>query len=545
MINRRQFLQGSSAFLLANSFALVRAGEVATTFKTTPVARPLKPGSFVLLHWNIGHFCKGKGCETTVTAEESSVKAKAFRDFFANYNPDLVGMCEYSKTFDLAGGLTKELALGDFASLDEGPQDNYQCNAVGLKNGKMSRKTIHYFSEHYQNTYYIAEEIEIDGLRSVFVESHLDYMRSQVTELVERFKNEPRVIIAADFNVPYVDRYEPFFEAGFKAVNCSTFGTIPTHPAHDPEMTDAIDNIFVKGWNIEDVSVGDPDFELSDHRALICSLSPAEKPLVRFAVFNDIHERPSLVEKIANQLDGEFDFTALNGDMIEDVRNQESVSANIVNPMAFLSQKFSAPCHFVRGNHEWRGEKKDQLADLMSFGEGEFYRAFTLNGVRFVLLDTFEEAKGKYEPFVERQAAENEWLKKEVASAEWKNAMARIVIMHISPPVEPDKNSTVRWTCTAPGLREMDDILDTSGVTFVCGAHLHIRRIDGPRDYRHYPLAVGGGSDCKSDVATCVEVHADHVTVSQIDDSGVMVDKMIFNTAKPAPRTFHWIGGKV
>lgn len=543
MMDRRQFLKGSGAFLLANSFAVVRAGESATVFKTTPVIRPSKPGSCVFLHWNIGHFCKGKGAETVITAEESASKAKAFKEFFANYNPDLVGMCEYSRAFDLAGGLTKDLVLGDFSKIDEGPQDNYQCNAVALRNGKMSRRDLQYYAEHYQNTYYIAEEIEIDGLKSVFVESHLDFRRSQITELIERFKDYPRVIIAADFNVPYVDRYEPFFEAGYTAVNCSTFGTIPTHPVHDPEQTEAIDNIFVKGWKIEDVSVGDWDYELSDHRALVCALSPAEKPLVRFAVFNDVHERPALVEKIANHLEGEFDFTALNGDMIEDVRDQESVTANIITPMAFLARKFSVPCHFVRGNHEWRGEKKDQLAELMSFGEEEFYRAFTLNGVRFVLLDTFEEAKGKYEPFIERQAAENEWLKREIASSAWKKAAARIVIMHISPPVEPDKNSPALWTCTAPGLREMDDILDKSGVTLVCGAHLHYRRIDGPRDYRHYPLAVGGGSDCKCDVATCVEVHADHVTVYQIDDNGTMVDSMIFNTVS-VPRTFHWTGGK-
>lgn len=250
--------------------------------------------------------------------------------------------------------------------------------------------------------------------------------------------------------------------------------------------------------------------------------------LVRFAVFSDIHERPEIIERIASHLKGGFDFTALNGDMIEDVRDAESVAKYIVEPMRKLSARFKTPCHFIRGNHEWRGPAKDRLGGLMSRGSEVFYRAFTLNGVRFVLLDTFEEAKGKYEPFAGMQAAENEWLKKEIASPAWRNAAERIAIMHIAPPFEPYPGKPTRWTCTSPGLQEMDAILDGSGVSLVCGAHLHLRRICGPAAYRRYPVAVGGGPEWKSDVATCVSVYGDGIGVRQIDVNGKVVDSAFF-----------------
>ncbi|MBQ3097610.1 MAG: metallophosphoesterase [Kiritimatiellae bacterium] len=264
--------------------------------------------------------------------------------------------------------------------------------------------------------------------------------------------------------------------------------------------------------------------------AAVAGVQPRQSgiALVRFAVFSDIHERPEMIELIAAHLKGKFDFTVLNGDMIEDVRDAGSVAKYIVEPMKKLSARFGAPCHFVRGNHEWRGPEKDRLGELMSLGDEVFYRAFTLNGVRFVLLDTFEEAKGKYEPFVRMQAAENEWLKKEISSSSWRNAVQRVAIMHIAPPFEPYPDKPTRWACTSPGLQEMDGILDRSGVSLVCGAHLHLRRICGPTGYRRYPVAVGGGPEWKSDVAICVSVYGDGIGVQQIDANGKVVDSAFF-----------------
>ena len=74
--------------------------------------------------------------------------------------------------------------------------------------------------------------------------------------------------------MPDVSWYEPFFADGYAAVNCAGFGVIPTHRSRRIADADAIDNVFVRGWTIEDMAVGDYELALSDHRALVCSLSP-------------------------------------------------------------------------------------------------------------------------------------------------------------------------------------------------------------------------------------------------------------------------------
>lgn len=241
---------------------------------TAPVRRSGAPGSLVFMHWNIGHFCHGRSCSTAIGAAESNEKAGAFRAFFEKYSPDVAGLCEYSAEFDVAGGKARTLPFADFASLDEGPCHEYQCNAMAARRGVLSRLDLRYYAKHRQKTYYLAEEVEVNGVKSVFVETHLDAYRDQIRELVDRFRRVPRIVIAGDFNVPDVSWYEPFLSDGYAAANCAGFGTIPTHKSHSLAQADAIDNVFVRGWTIEDVAVGDYELALSDHRALVCALTP-------------------------------------------------------------------------------------------------------------------------------------------------------------------------------------------------------------------------------------------------------------------------------
>ena len=241
---------------------------------TAPVLRPSAPGSIVFLQWNLGHFCHGRTFTSSVSAAESEKKAQAFRRFFDRYRPDVAGFCEYSRDFDEAKTPTRECVLCDFVAVDEGPQDHYQCNAVALRCGKLKRREIFHYPEHRQNTYYLADDVEIGGVRSVFVETHLDPKRSQVEDLIRRFADVPRVVLSADYNALDDSWYEPFLKAGYTAANCAAFVRFPTHREKKLRDIDEIDNVFVRGWTIEDVAVGDYEMALSDHRALVCALSP-------------------------------------------------------------------------------------------------------------------------------------------------------------------------------------------------------------------------------------------------------------------------------
>ena len=54
--------------------------------------------------------------------------------------------------------------------------------------------------------------------------------------------------------------------------NCGGHGTFPTHRRRRTAITTAIDNVFVKGFEILGVQTADDALELSDHRLLVCRL---------------------------------------------------------------------------------------------------------------------------------------------------------------------------------------------------------------------------------------------------------------------------------
>ena len=120
--------------------------------------------------------------------------------------------------------------------------------------------------------------------------------------------------------------------------------------------------------------------------------------------------------------------------------------------------------------------------------------AVTLNGVRFVFVDTGEDKDDStpvyqgVNDFDGYLARVTEWVKGEVASREWKTARARVVVQHIPPPL-----CKGGW---APKLKRLDALNEawkTANVTLMMGAHLHWWCWMDPWEGRPYPLVVGGG----------------------------------------------------
>ena len=80
------------------------------------------------------------------------------------------------------------------------------------------------------------------------------------------------MIISGDFNVSHEEEFAPFARKGFAMANASSFGRFRTHRRRDTFYTTAIDNIFVKGFDILDAWTDDDSMLLSDHRILLCRL---------------------------------------------------------------------------------------------------------------------------------------------------------------------------------------------------------------------------------------------------------------------------------
>ena len=234
-------------------------------------------GGFTFMQWNIGHFCFGRTTSTAIAAADADSRAAAFRAEIARHAPDVIGLCEHSAVFSKDGSAARDRILQGFASVDEGQQSGYQCNAVAARAAGMRRIAQVPYVTHSQPTYYLAEEVEISGRRVVFVQTHLDLgdaavRRSQMDALLHDFAAHPAVVISGDFNVSDEAEYAPFAAAGYAAANCAAFGRFPTHRRRRLGITPAIDNVFAKGLRITDACLGDYAFSLSDHRPVVVRL---------------------------------------------------------------------------------------------------------------------------------------------------------------------------------------------------------------------------------------------------------------------------------
>jgi len=234
------------------------------------------------VQWNIGHFSGGDGYLTKISADEAEAKLREYRGFLNELNADILGLNEYSCHFSRLGHNTRHDLFGDWRNFVSGPEIGYQCNALAVRDFACGDARIHQYRTFRQRTYYVAEEVDVDGLPVTVVQTHLDTSdrqsadpaaarRSQVEELVADFADCPRVIVSGDFNVDNRTEYEPFVRAGFTMVNAAG---LPTHPGRRPPLTAAIDNVFVRGFDVSEVCTLDKDCRYSDHRPLACRLTP-------------------------------------------------------------------------------------------------------------------------------------------------------------------------------------------------------------------------------------------------------------------------------
>lgn len=240
--------------------------------------------AFTFASWNIGHFALGRDCKSHVRAADAAARAKAYNDFLDEVGADVFGVAEYSENFVCDGDVSaKSAVFGHYGQTTVGPQHGYQWNAQFWNGYKcLSANTVSY-PQHDQGVYYVASRLKVAGKEVVFVSTHLDWTtfkpghendrKSQMQKLIDDFRDEPHVVIAGDFNVGIRSpgkksldnpiEYKVFADAGYTLGNDGRHKTCPAGRL-DPENGRSLDNIIVKGLELEDFRVFDrPD--LSDH----------------------------------------------------------------------------------------------------------------------------------------------------------------------------------------------------------------------------------------------------------------------------------------
>jgi hypothetical protein len=278
----------------------------------------------------------------------------------------------------------------------------------------------------------------------------------------------------------------------------------------------------------------------AEEEVLSCALNavvPADGA-VSWAMINDVHENLAIYDAFLPHLNDVSSFCVFNGDILSHVDNEADVVRSLLDPLSRLSQEAGLPVWYLRGNHETRGAFARSMRQYLALKESRYYGAATIGGVRFVFIDTGEDkvdAHRAYSGLVDFDgylAAECAWLRREVASPDWKTARARIVMRHIPPCYERAPGRV--WSSGLPRLDELDAILKDAGVTLAMGAHMHRWQWCEPNARRPYPLIIGGGNRLEKPLsrgnATLVKCRLTGagLSVRLLDQTGaVRVDKTI------------------
>ena len=273
---------------------------------------------------------------------------------------------------------------------------------------------------------------------------------------------------------------------------------------------------------------------------LSCVLKPVlpADGAITWAMFNDVHKNLAVYDRLIPHLSDISAFCVFNGDIISHVDNENDVLSGLLGPFSRVTQEAGLPVWYLRGNHETRGAFAREMRNYLALKNSNYYGSATIGGVRFVFIDTGEDKMDShwaYSGLVDFDgyiARECEWLRREVASADWKNARARVVMRHIpSPFITANKK---KWHSCLPRIHELDKILARANVTLAMAAHIHKWRWHEPIPERPYPMIVGGGQMLTKPThhgcATLVKCRLDAsgLSVKMVDQFGaVLINKLL------------------
>ncbi len=232
---------------------------------------------FTVASWNIGHFALGKSGDTTLKHNVLDFYKQTYKAYFNELNADILALIEYNPimvnaTDKLPAVKARDAILSNYHEAQEGPQYDYNCNAIFSNGFEVLGTDTIMFSKMVQTRYYLVSTMRMDGDIVKVVSTHLDwnqgengapYRAIQIQELIEAFKNDKYVILCADWNVGKTSEYSAFTKAGYEMANHGYLGDLLTYPAGSSPRS-CLDNIITKGFAISNVKVIN-DAMLSDH----------------------------------------------------------------------------------------------------------------------------------------------------------------------------------------------------------------------------------------------------------------------------------------
>jgi predicted phosphodiesterase len=237
-------------------------------------------------------------------------------------------------------------------------------------------------------------------------------------------------------------------------------------------------------------------------------------------IFNDIHDRYPLFDKLYEQVkDIPYDLVIFNGDCIADVQSEDIA----VNTVSHYSRGIGAdrvPSIYLRGNHETRGAYSPFLWNLLGLMDGHAYGSFSIGDTRFVLLDCGEDKPDDHwvyyglNDFTQYRKDQAEFLKKEIASKEFKAASKRVLIHHI--PVYGMHGESFN-----PCRDYWGGILAKAPFNICLNGHTHrYNYIPKGSEGNNFPVVIGGGNSEQSATVAVIRKQGKQMTLKILNTKG-------------------------
>jgi hypothetical protein len=247
------------------------------------------------------------------------------------------------------------------------------------------------------------------------------------------------------------------------------------------------------------------------------------KPEISFVVFNDIHGRIDDLKALSDNVKyGATDLVIFNGDMIDDIRDEQQFFSAFMDESVKLFAS-EIPVFYARGNHETRGFFSQYFSDYFPSNSGKLYYAFKHGPVHFLVLDGGEDKPDSdieyfgLAQFDAYRSEQQEWLKKELQSESFRTAPYKVVIIHI-PPEDSD------WHGALDLYKKFLPLLNNAGITVMFCGHLHRYLYIEPKAGLHdFPILI-------NDANTLLEVNANQseMSVKRKDVSGKELNKLMY-----------------
>lgn len=208
-----------------------------------------------------------------------------------------------------------------------------------------------------------------------------------------------------------------------------------------------------------------------------------------FKMVNDIHNRADMLSDMLRNVNREnTDLVLFNGDMVSTMSNENVIFEGFMDSVVTLFAK-EVPIFYARGNHETRGPFSVRFADYFPTTTNNLYYTFRQGPVQFIVLDGGEDKPdsdieyselSQYDTYRTKQ---QQWLEKIVETPEYKDALYRVVVIHI-PPL----GST--WHGTLDLQRKFLPILNKSDVDIMLCGHTHRYEYIEPNNIATFPILI-------------------------------------------------------